>query len=168
MVGREGAKPLRALELLVGRWTIRGRSVGADEDNIAGESETVWSPDRSFLEQRTTLRIGEDEVHALEIIGHEPGSDVFPAWVFSAGAAEPLRYRWRIEGNLLIHAGLGATFTGQLSPDRRTIRGSWRPDDARTTAPGSAYDAVMTRVDRPTQTEPARGRLGGSRTTDGP
>jgi len=147
MGGRGGGDPLAALEPLIGRWTVRGRSVGADADNIAGESETVWSPDRSFLEQRTVLRIGEDEVHALEIIGHKPGSDDFPAWVFSSGSTEPLRYPWRIEGDVLTHAGLGATFTGRLSVDHRAIVGSWRPDDARTTAPGSAYDAAMTRID---------------------
>lgn len=138
---------LEMLEPLVGKWNIRGRSIDANEDDILGESVISWSPDGAFLEQRSFLRMGTQEIHALEVIGCDLTSDVFPAWVFSEGAPEPLRYSWRIEGDLLVHQGLGATFRGRLSPDRRTIRGAWRPDDPTNPLPGSAYDAVMSRVD---------------------
>jgi hypothetical protein len=137
---------LNALAFLIGRWSIRGRTEGASEDDVFGISEILWSPDRAFLEQRSVFRLGTDEVHALEIVGCRPDSDVFPAWVFSSGAPEPLSYSWQWDGRELVHAGLGSTFRGTVSPDGRVIRGAWRSDGTSSHV-GANYSVEMTRFD---------------------
>jgi hypothetical protein len=137
---------LEVLAFLVGKWSLRGRSVGATEDNISGSSETTWSGDHEFLDQRSSIRVGTEEVRAIEIIGYRPDSDEFPAWVFTGGAPEPLRYTWRVEGAVVTHEGLGATFRGSVSPDRRTIRGAWRSGGP-TPDPSSDYSVEMVRID---------------------
>jgi len=146
MSSRPSSSKLDVLSFLVGTWSLRGRSVGAHEDNIFGTSEIVWSPDHEFLEQRSVIRLGTDETHALEIVGYRPDSDEFPAWVFASGAHESLRYTWRVEGDQLVHEGLGATFRGTVSPDRRTIRGAWKSNGL-SPGPGSDYSVEMIRTD---------------------
>ena len=137
---------LDALSFLVGKWSLRGRSVGAPDDNISGISETIWSADHEFLEQRSVIRLGVDEIHDLEIVGCRSDSDEFPAWVFTRGAPEPLRYSWRVEEGKLVHEGLGATFRGTISPDGRTIRGAWQSNGA-SENPGSDYSVEMVRIE---------------------
>jgi hypothetical protein len=149
MTSQARGRELESLAPLVGRWEIRGRTVGAKDDDIMGESTFSWSSDRAFLEQRSILRVGTEEVHALEIIGQPSRSGDFPAWVFSGASPKPLRYSWRLEGEFLVHLGLGATSRGRWSADQKTIAGAWRPDDPTNTAPGSSYDWVMTRIDAP-------------------
>jgi hypothetical protein len=55
-------------------------------------------------------------------------------------------YEWDIQGNTLIHSGLGAKYTGTISEDGNTITGGWRPDEGTQATEGSAYDAIMIRV----------------------
>lgn len=70
----------------------------------------------------------------------------FAAYVYS-GRGAPLDDRWERHGATVIHAGGDATCTGATSADGTTIRRRWRPDPGQHATPGSAYDAVMRRVD---------------------
>ncbi len=93
--------------------------------------------------------MGALAVPALEIVTYAGKPGTFLGWVFSSGQANPLRYRWSIKGNRVLHSGSGATFRGRFSRDGRTLSGGWRRDPGRKRLPGSNYDAVMTRVRHP-------------------
>lgn len=145
----DGPARRRPLGRLLGVWRIRGRTSGSALDNIRGTVRITWSTDGRFLEQRSILRIGPDELHALEIVAGVGKRGTFPSWVFSGGQPRPIAYRWIIRGNRLQHSGLGATFRGRISRDGRAIVGRWQPDRGSPRMPGNSYDAVMTRVRTP-------------------
>ena len=142
---RQG-RGLRSLAPLIGTWKIHGRTLGPSPLSIRGTTRVGWSTIAGFQEHWTVLRVGRQKIRALEIVGYDPNSGTFPSWVFSEGAAIPLAYRWEIHGRAVVHAGLGATFRGQFSDDRRVLTGGWRPDSGGRASPGSQYDATMTRV----------------------
>jgi hypothetical protein len=52
-----------------------------------------WLPGGFFLEQRGRIDFTGLQIHALELIGYDPGTDTFPSTVFSSFAHTPLPYR---------------------------------------------------------------------------
>ena len=56
-------------------------------------------------------------------------------------------YEWDVQGATVIYAGLGATYTGTFSEDGGMLSGGWRPDEGTESTDGTAYDAIMIRVD---------------------
>lgn len=136
----------RPLGRLIGAWRIRGRTSDSRFDNISGTTNITWSVDGCFLEQRSILRVGPNEMHALEIVAGNGKRGTFPSWVFSSGQPKPITYRWIIRGNSVQHSGLGWTFRGRISRDGRTIVGRWQADRGNRRHRGNTYDAVMTRV----------------------
>jgi hypothetical protein len=131
------------LAVLIGRWDIVGRSVGADHDNIRGEVEITPILDGGVLRLTGTMRVDDTELESLELVWPDPDGG-FAAHVYSS-SGQPLDYRWERHGTTLIHAGAGATYTGTISENGSTITGSWLPDPGQPAHPGSAYDSTMVR-----------------------
>jgi hypothetical protein len=115
---------LKRLDKFVGTWDMKGRFVGADEDNISGRATFEWLPGGFFLQQRISLTFGPMQIESLE-----------PA---------PLPYRWEVaEDTLKITVSYGpldATFTGQWSKDGTTFGGGWRPNPGADETVNAAYD----------------------------
>jgi hypothetical protein len=132
------------LDVLVGSWRLTGRSKDSDHDDIAGETHGRRILDGNLLELTGTIRVGSLELPSLELIWADPDGG-FGAHAYGTSGA-PLEYRWSRDGSTLIHAGLGATYTGTISPDGMTIEGGWRPDPGQPMHAGSHYDATMRRI----------------------
>jgi hypothetical protein len=132
------------LHVLVGSWTILGRSTGADHDNISGTTSVVPILGGHVLQLSGRMRVDDVEIETLELVWPDPAGG-FAAQVYSSDGT-PLDYRWALDGATLTHTGSGATYTGTISGDAATIDGRWRPDPGQPATPGSAYDAVMRRV----------------------
>jgi hypothetical protein len=94
---------LKRLEPLVGTWELRGHTLDAAEDNIFGRTVITWLPGGFFLEQRSTFDFMGQQAHSLEILGYDPDTDTFPAWVFSSMGEMALRYHWDVQGNVVTH-----------------------------------------------------------------
>ena len=61
----------KRLERYVGTWDMKGRTVGADVDNLSGRATFEWLPGGFFMQQRTSLNfdfIGL-QIEGLELIG---------------------------------------------------------------------------------------------------
>jgi hypothetical protein len=132
------------LDVLIGSWELTGRSKDSDHDDIAGSMVGRPILDGNVLELTGTMRVGSLELPNLELIWADPAGG-FGSHVYGTSGV-PLEYRWSRDGSTLIHAGLGATYTGKISPDGMVIDGGWRPDPGQPAHAGSYYDATMRRV----------------------
>jgi hypothetical protein len=118
------AKPdpaLKRLDVLVGRWKLKGRTLDTAEDNIAGWVIFEWLPGGFFLEARGEINFMGTKIQSLEILGYDPQTHIFPASVYSNMDGNVLQYYWDIRGNTVTHWTEGSKYK-------------------------STYDAVMTRV----------------------
>jgi hypothetical protein len=137
---------IEPLAVLVGTWEITGRSFDADVDNIFGTTTVTRILGGNVLQLTGTMRVGDTEFDNVELVWPDPATGEFGAHVYSP-VGPPLPYRWaRPEPSTLVHAGLGATYTGTISDDGTVIAGRWEPDPGQPVHSGSSYDAVMRRV----------------------
>jgi hypothetical protein len=138
---------LRKLDVLVGKWELRGRTLDTAEDNITGWVNFEWLPGGFFLQANGEIDFMGTKVQSLEILGYDPETQIFPANVYSNMDGKVTKYYWDIQGNTVTHWTEGSKYTGSLSADGNTLSGGWRPQEGSMGSPESAYDAVMTRVD---------------------
>ena len=91
-------------------------------------------------------------VKSLEFIGYDKEKKIFPSTVYSNISGDSIPYEWDVQGNSVVHSGLGAKYTGILSEDGNTLTGGWRPDKDTESTEDNSYDAIMTRTKRGTKT----------------
>ncbi len=137
---------LKRLDKLVGTWSLKGRTLDSKDDSISGKVVIEWLPGGFFLQQRGEINFMGFEIHAVEIIGYDPATNDFPSTVYGDMSGLPLAYRWDVQGNTVIHSGLGAKYTGTFSKDGNTLIGGWRPEDGQKSGPENTYDATMIRI----------------------
>jgi hypothetical protein len=133
------------LDVLIGSWEVTGRSAGADHDDITGDLTVTPILDGRMLQLTGGMRHNDTKIRSVELIWHDEATGGFPAHVYT-GSGAPLDYRWDRDGDTLIHAGLGMTYTGTISADGTTIAGSWNPDPDRPDMAHAAYHATMRRT----------------------
>ncbi|UGT54229.1 hypothetical protein [Nocardia asteroides] len=130
------------LDVLLGSWELTGRTHRSDHDDITGVLTATRILD-GLLHLDGSMRVGETEIRSLELIW--PDDAGYASHVYS-GSGAPLDYRWSRRGDVLVHAGLGMTYTGTISADGTTITGTWLPDPDRPDMAEAAYDATMRRL----------------------
>jgi hypothetical protein len=139
---------LKRLEMFVGTWEMRGRTLDSDEDNVSGKSTFEWLPGGFFLQQRSEFDFAGIRISALEVIGYDPERNVFPSTVYANMIGVPIPYEYDVEGDdvTITTEFLGARFTGKASQDGKTFSGGWRPMPGREGPGNVAYDITGTRV----------------------
>ena len=142
---------LKRLDVFVGVWTIKGRTLDSKEDNISGKATFEWLPGGFFLQQRIELDFaGMITIHSLELIGYDPETKAFASNVYSNVSPAPLPYKWDLQDdNLTISVSYGpmdATFTGKFSKDGENFGGGWRPNPGADETVNVPYDMGGTRV----------------------
>ncbi|MER7130590.1 hypothetical protein [Streptosporangium saharense] len=136
----EPSAELRALDRLVGTWTITG---GAE-----GTVRYEWMPGGFFLLQHVDLTQFGQPVTGLEVIGNlrpfgEPvGADVVSRFYDSTG--NTLDYVYELTGDKLTiwggAKGSPAYYEGTFSADGTTVTGAWVYPG------GGGYESTMTRI----------------------
>lgn len=140
---------LKRLDFFVGTWSMKGRTLGASEDNVSGQTTFEWLPGGFFLQQRESLDFAGYQIQGLEIIGYDPATGTFPSTVYASMIGVPIPYRYEIRGNevkITTELGGGATFHGTVSEDGNSYQGGWRPDEGKEGPGNIAYDIWGTRV----------------------
>jgi hypothetical protein len=142
---------LKKLDMLVGRWELRGRLIGSDEDTIRGSASYEWLPGGFFLRQRVQLDFaGFLDIESEEMIGYDAETGRFKSLVFSNMSPEPLPYAWSLEhGELTISVSYGpldATFKGRLADDGNSMSGGWRPNAGADETVNVPYDIHGKRI----------------------
>lgn len=138
---------LKCLEKLIGTWKLKGRTLSSKEDNITGWTTFEWMLEGFFLKAVGEITFHGSSMQSLEIIAYNPERKTFPSSVYSSMSGTVFSYEWDIQGNTVIHSGLGATYTGTFSEDGSMLIGGWRPDEGMENTDGTAYDATMIRVE---------------------
>lgn len=139
---------LKRLEKLVGTWKLTGRTLSSEEDNITGWTTFEWMLGGFFLKAVGEINFKGFIMQNLEIISYDPERKIFPSNVYSSMSGTVPSYEWDVQGNTVIHSGLGATYIGKFSEDGNMLIGGWRPDEGTESTDGAAYDATMVRMDK--------------------
>lgn len=140
---------LRKLDRFVGSWTMTGRTLDSDVDNVRAKASFEWLPGGHFLAQRFEADFMGMEIRSFEVIGYDPATETYPSTVYANMAGMPLPYRWEIDGDeLKITAeALGSTFRGRWNEDGTVFSGGWRPDPGHENDPGNVpYDIAGRRA----------------------
>ena len=138
---------LKRLEKLVGTWSIKGRTLDSQDDNISGRVTIEWLPGGFFLQQLGEMEFMGSKIHSLEIVGYDPSTKAFFSNVYSNMAGVPAPYEWDVQGNVVTHWTEESKYTGTLSEDGNILSGGWRPEEGKEGPENVAYDATMTRMD---------------------
>jgi hypothetical protein len=140
---------LKQLERFVGTWSMKGRTLDSDQDNVFGKTTYEWLPGGFFLLQRVEIDFMGMDIRGLEVIGYDPSTGKFPSTVYSNLVGTPIPYEYDVQGdNFTIRTELagGATFTGRFNEDGNGGSGGWRPDEGKANPANVAYDITTTRV----------------------
>ena len=142
---------LKRLDVFVGSWTIKGRTLDSKEDNIVGKTTFEWLPGGFFLQQRIELDFaGMIKIHSLELIGYDSETKAFSSSVYSNLSPVPLPYKWDLQDDTLTisvsYGPMDATFKGKLSKDGESFSGGWRPNPGADETVNVPYDVGGTRV----------------------
>jgi hypothetical protein len=145
---------LKRLDRLVGRWAMRGRSLGSDKDDISGTTMFSWlhgSVDESFfLQQDMEMNYGGQLIKSHELIGYEAKTKGFASNVFSNMAPDPWPYRWDVRGDDITISiekpPMSAMFKGKFSSDGKSFSGSWRPNAGADPTINAPYDITVSRI----------------------
>ncbi|MGW0435369.1 hypothetical protein ACWDV4_22870 [Micromonospora sp. NPDC003197] len=137
----EPSTQVRALDRLVGTWTVTGGAVGT----VSYE----WMAGGYFLIQRVELEQYGQRIHGVEMIGHlrpfgeQPSADVYSRFYDSTG--NTLDYVYELDGDTLHiwggEKGSPAKFTGTFTDGDRVMDGAWVYPG------GGGYPSTMTRTD---------------------
>lgn len=131
---------VRALDRLVGRWTVTG---GAE-----GTVRYEWMPGRFFLLQHIELTQYGEPVTGFEVIGKlrpfgEPDSEDVHSRFYDA-LGNTFDYVYELTGDTLMiwggAKGSPAYYRGTFSADGDTVTGAWVYPG------GGGYESTMTRV----------------------
>lgn len=135
---RQPDSAVRALDRLVGTWTISG--------DATGTVTYRWLSGGHFLVQEGELELFGHHNTFTEIIGRErpfegePSADVKSRSYTAEG--DTLDYAYELAGDTLTiwggERGSPASYTGTFSADGNTLTGAW-------TWPGGGYSAISTR-----------------------
>lgn len=140
-------RSIEALDVLIGRWEMVGRSFNSERDNVSATVTGSTLLNGTLLQLAGTISIGDFTLDTMELVWADKSTGEFSAHAYSP-LSEPVPYTWARTGpNTLRHAGAGATYHGTISDDGKTITGAWEPDPGQPKHAGSAYTATMRRVD---------------------
>jgi predicted enzyme related to lactoylglutathione lyase len=126
----------------VGHWRTDGHVIGDDPVPIVGTDVYEWLPGRHFLVHHVDVMVGDEHVHAIELIGdHDPATDSFTAQAYDhTGAVTTMRVGvdpagvWHFAGGADVAAPARATAAADegavrstltLAADRRSMRALW-------------------------------------------
>ena len=145
---------LQRLNRLVGRWTMKGRPIGSDEDSITGTTTFKWlhgSEGASFfLQQDMEMDYAGKPIRSHELIGYDPKTGAFASNVYSNMAPDPWPYEWDVDGDDITisikRPPMDATFKGRFSSDGKSFSGAWRPNPGADEKINTAYDVTCTRM----------------------
>jgi pimeloyl-ACP methyl ester carboxylesterase len=118
---------LRCLDVFVGKWNTEGQlraTPSSPAIKIIGTDTYEWLTGGFFLVHRVDVRMGDEEVKSVEIIGYDDSSQTYPMHSFDNKGSYDLLQASVHDGTWII-TGKSIRFTGAFSDDGNIIMGNW-------------------------------------------
>ncbi len=88
---------LKRLDMMVGTWDLKGRTVDSKVDNVFARNTFEWLPGGFFLKSIFDCTLLGGKIWSLELIGYDIQSNVFPSTDFSNLVVFPIPYRYEVK-----------------------------------------------------------------------
>lgn len=141
----EAKNEMKRLEKLIGNWTLTGRSLDSETDDIKGTASFEWILDGLYILHKSTMEAGGMKIESLSIIGYDQEANNFPEMIYMNFANKPIEYFWDIDDNGVYHWTDGAKYSGEFKNDGKVLVGGWRAIGENSNFK-NPYDALMTKV----------------------
>lgn len=127
------ADNMRAFETIVGRWRTSGTAFDEQGEPVAiidGTDEYEWMPGGRWIVHRVDVRMGDDHVQALELIGeHDAVTDTYAMRAFDgSGAYGRMTANLNADGSWTF-LGDGMRSTLWPSKDKSSMTARWERQD---------------------------------------
>jgi hypothetical protein len=118
---------LEDLNAIIGTWDSEGETVAADDAiRIRGQDRYEWLQGHQYLVHRIDVTMGDDEVHAIEIIGgFDAERAAYEMHAFQNGTGHSLMHASRLEQGTWRFANEETRATLTLPADGRTMSARW-------------------------------------------
>lgn len=118
---------LKLLNVFVGKWKTEGQ-IRATPSNpaarINGTDIYQWLPGEFFLIHRVDVRMGDEEVKSVEIIGYDNSNQTYPMHSFDNKGNYDL-LQASVHNDTWIITGKSIRFTGVFRDNGNTVTGTW-------------------------------------------
>jgi hypothetical protein len=124
----------RRLEVFVGVWKTTGNILASEAEpatSIVGTDTYEWLPGGFFLLHRVDVRMGDQEVKATEIIGHDAAAQTYRTHAFDNQGGYAT-YEASYRDGIWVFTGETERVTLVASDGGNTLTGNWmkKSDDA--------------------------------------
>ncbi|NMM91980.1 hypothetical protein B2J88_48275 [Rhodococcus sp. SRB_17] len=124
---------MRPFEPIIGRWKTSGTVLDEDGEQVAridGTDEYEWMPGGGWVVHRVDVAMGDDRVHALELIGeHDAVTGTYAMRAFDgSGAYGTMAAHLNADGSWTFQ-GDGMRSTLWPSEDRLSMTARWERQD---------------------------------------
>ncbi|ACZ91530.1 DUF1579 family protein [Streptosporangium roseum] len=128
----------KRLDALVGRWRSHGQMMSTDPSDpaieIAGSDTYEWLTGGFFLLHRVDVRVGDDQVEVVEMIGpYDPATGTYPMRSFDNHGAFVTMQASVADDGVWTFTGDTERATLVIADDRATMSATWERTDDTTT-----------------------------------
>lgn len=114
---------LQKLAVLAGEWTVKGTLPPSTE--ITGKITYELFPGGFFFIQRSEINMGGGVVHGMEIVGWNESQKALMSVGIGNLSSQLGSFKWDMTGDTLSITSGGLSYKGQLSKDKKTLKGKW-------------------------------------------
>lgn len=129
---QESEPALKRLDAFTGTWKTEGKIIATDKSpaiSIEGSDTYEWLPGGWFLLHRVDVRMGEQQIDSIEIIGYDPSTGKYPMHYFGYQGSKGVMYA-ALNDNIWTFTGETERFTGSFNESGDVLSGKWeRLDD---------------------------------------
>lgn len=122
---------LKRLDAFVGTWKTEGEIKATQTTPvipIQGTDSYEWLPGGWFLLHRVDVRMGDEQIDSVEIIGYDPSTGKYPMHYFGHQGSTGVMHA-SVEENTWKFIGETERFTGSINEYGDIITGKWERRD---------------------------------------
>jgi hypothetical protein len=123
---------LRKLDALVGKWKSEGETVTTDSETsirISGTDIYEWLPGGFFMIHHVDVKIGDEQVNVIEMIGGNEEIAGFPMRAFDNHGNYSVMHATVDPNGVWTFAGESTRARLTVSDDRKTMKAHWERSD---------------------------------------
>jgi len=124
----EKAPELKRLEIFTGKWKTEGQTHATEAApgvGISGTDSYEWLPGGFFLFHLVDVRVGDEPVRAIEIIGYDNEKGSYPMQSYDNHGGSPMMQLTANDNGTWVIEGDGKRSTIHFTDNGNTMNGKW-------------------------------------------